>query len=214
MIWAFLASIGCIILVLSIARAGKGSEALNLILAGIMISSLFQAGTSYLKLIADPNNTLPEITYWLMGSLSGITMKEVGFVCLPMLAGFAVLIFLSWKMNLLTIDDEEARTMGVNTRLIRIAVVIASTLLTATSVSVSGIIGWIGLVIPHFCRMIFGCDYRRIIPAAIIMGGAFLLVVDDIARCMATTEVPIGILTAFVGAPIFAYLLMAGGKRS
>lgn len=212
MIWAFLASIGCIILVLSIARAGKGSEALNLILAGIMISSLFQAGTSYLKLIADPNNTLPEITYWLMGSLSGITMKEVGFVCLPMLAGFAVLIFLSWKMNLLTIDDEEARTMGVNTRLIRIAVVIASTLLTAASVSVSGIIGWIGLVIPHIGRRFVGNDCRFLIPASALLGAMFLLLVDDLARNLYSTELPLGIITALIGAPFFIYLMLRRGN--
>ena len=104
--------------------------------------------------------------------------------------------------------------MGINPHRLRFVVVACATLITAAAVSISGIIGWIGLVIPHFCRMIFGCDYRRIIPAAVIMGGAFLLLVDDLARCMATVEVPIGILTAFVGAPIFAYLLMMGGRRS
>ncbi|MDO5846658.1 MAG: iron chelate uptake ABC transporter family permease subunit, partial [Methanocorpusculum sp.] len=128
--------------------------------------------------------------------------------------GALPIFLLRWRMNVLTVGEDEARSMGINTHRLRLIVVICATLITAVAVSISGVIGWIGLVIPHFCRMIFGYDYRRIIPAAIIMGGGFLLLVDDFARSIATIEVPIGILTAFIGAPIFAYLLMMGGRRS
>lgn len=206
--WAFTASMLCLLLVLFIARLGKGSVTLNLILAGIMISSLFQAGTSYLKLIADPNNTLPEITYWLMGSLSGMTMKELGYVWIPITIGMVPIFLVRWQMNLLTIDDMEARTMGVSTSRIRVLVIICSTLLTAAAVSVSGIIGWVGLVIPHIARRISGNDCRYLIPASALLGGSFLLLVDDLARNLYSTELPLGIITAVIGAPFFIWLMI------
>jgi iron complex transport system permease protein len=185
-----------------------------MVLAGILIGSLFSAATSYIKLVADTNDQLPAITYWLMGSLAGATMDDVIFAGLVIAAGLVPLYLLRWRMNVLTLGEDEARSMGINTNLLRLIVIICATLVTAVAVSISGIIGWVGLVIPHFCRMLFGYDYRRIIPAAVIMGAGFLLLVDDFSRTIATTEVPLGILTAFVGAPIFAYLLMMGGKRS
>ena len=164
--------------------------------------------------MADTEDQLPEITYWLMGSLAGAEIGDAIFAGVLIIAGIIPIFLLRWRMNVLTLGEDEAKSMGINPHRLRFVVVACATLITAAAVSISGIIGWIGLVIPHFCRMIFGCDYRRIIPAAVIMGGAFLLLVDDLARCMATVEVPIGILTAFVGAPIFAYLLMMGGRRS
>ncbi|HJK77879.1 MAG TPA: iron ABC transporter permease [Methanocorpusculum sp.] len=197
-----------------ISRLTKGSATLSMVLAGILIGSLFSAATSYIKLVADTNDQLPAITYWLMGSLAGATMDDVIFAGIVIALGLAPLYLLRWRMNVLTLGEDEARSMGVNTNLLRLVVIICATLVTAVAVSISGLIGWVGLVIPHFCRMIFGYDYRRIIPAAIIMGAGFLLLVDDFSRTIATTEVPLGILTAFVGAPIFAYLLMMGGKRS
>ena len=206
--WAFGASLFCVMLVLGIARICRGSQMLNLILAGIMAGSLFQAATSYLKLIADPHNTLPEITYWLMGSLSGITPKELGFVWIPVLAGMLPIFILRWKMNLLTINDDEAKTMGVNTRRIRVIVILSSTLLTAAAVSVSGVIGWVGLVIPHLSRRFIGSDCRHLIPSSALMGGSFLLLVDDVARNLYSTELPLGIITALIGAPFFVYLMI------
>ena len=191
----------------------RTNQTVALILAGMMISSLFSAATSYVKLIADTQQQLPAITYWLMGSLSSIKPRDVLFLVLPVALGLVPLLVLSWRMNLLTLGDEEARSMGVNTRLLRLAVIVCATLLTAASVAVSGMIGWIGLVIPHFCRMLFGYDYRRLLPAAALFGAAFLVVVDDIARLAYTGELPLGILTAFVGAPIFLYLLLTGGGR-
>lgn len=191
----------------------RTNQTVALILAGMMISSLFSAATSYVKLVADTQQQLPAITYWLMGSLSSIRPRDVLFLVLPVALGLIPLLVLSWRMNLLTLGDEEARSMGVNTRLLRLAVIVCATLLTAASVAVSGMIGWIGLVIPHFCRMLFGYDYRRLLPAAALFGAAFLVVVDDIARLAYTGELPLGILTAFVGAPIFLYLLLTGGGR-
>ncbi|MCZ9313229.1 MAG: iron ABC transporter permease [Methanocorpusculum sp.] len=197
-----------------ISRLTRGSATLSMVLAGILIASLFSAATAYIKLVADTNDQLPAITYWLMGSLAGATMDDVIFAGIVIAAGLLPLYLLRWRMNVLTLGEDEARSMGINTNLLRLIVIICATLVTAVAVSISGIIGWVGLVIPHFCRMIFGYDYRRIIPAAVIMGAGFLLLVDDFSRTIATTEVPLGILTAFVGAPIFAYLLMMGGKRS
>ena len=191
----------------------RTNQTVALILAGMMISSLFSAATSYVKLVADTQQQLPAITYWLMGSLSSIKPRDVFFLVLPVALGLIPLLVLRWRMNLLTLGDEEARSMGVNTRLLRLAVIVCATLLTAASVAVSGMIGWIGLVIPHFCRMLFGYDYRRLLPAAALFGAAFLVVVDDIARLAYTGELPLGILTAFVGAPIFLYLLLTGGGR-
>lgn len=195
------------------SRFGKFNEILAMILAGMIISSLFSAGTSFVKLVADTQEQLPAITYWLMGSLSSIRGKDVRFIIIPIAVGALPLIILRWRLNLLTVEDETAKTMGVNTRILRLVVVFCATLLTAASVSVSGMIGWVGLVIPHFARMLFGFDYRRLIPAMALFGAAFLLVVDDIARVATTGELPLGILTSFVGAPIFFYLLVTGKGR-
>ena len=196
-----------------VSRLSKANQAVALILAGMMISSLFSAGTSFVKLVADTQQQLPAITYWLMGSLSSIKDKDVVFLAIPVALGMIPLFFLRWRMNLLTVGEEEAQSMGVNTRRLRGAVIVCATLLTSASVAVSGMIGWVGLVIPHFCRMLFGYDYRRLIPAGALFGASFLLIVDDIARLVTTGELPLGILTAFVGAPLFVYLIVTGGGR-
>ena len=196
-----------------VSRLSRTNQTVALILAGVMISSLFSAGTSCVKLVADTQQQLPAITYWLMGSLSSIKDKDVVFLAIPVALGMIPLFFLRWRMNLLTVGEEEAQSMGVNTRRLRGAVIVCATLLTSASVAVSGMIGWVGLVIPHFCRMLFGYDYRRLIPAGALFGAAFLLAVDDIARLVTTGELPLGILTAFVGAPLFLYLIATGGGR-
>ena len=196
-----------------VSRLSRTNQTVALILAGMMISSLFSAGTSFVKLVADTQQQLPAITYWLMGSLSSIKDKDVLFLSIPVTLGMVPLLVLRWRMNLLTLGEEEAQSMGVNTRRLRGAVIVCATLLTSASVAVSGMIGWVGLVIPHFCRMLFGYDYRRLIPAGALFGAAFLLAVDDIARLVTTGELPLGILTAFVGAPLFVYLIVTGGGR-
>lgn len=211
-VWAFAFSIVTVALVVFISARARGNPVTVVVLAGVMVSSLFSAGVSYAKLVADPNDTLPAITYWLMGSLTGANMTDIRLVIAPMAVGLAVLLALRWRINVLTMGDDEAATMGVNARLVRVLVMVAATLCTASSVAVSGMIGWVGLVIPHLCRMLVGCDYRKLLPASMVMGAGFLLLVDDVSRVISTLEIPIGILTAFVGAPFFLYLITKGRK--
>lgn len=207
MLSAFVAGLACIALVFLCSKVGKGDAVLSLVLSGIVVGALFQAGTSYLKLIADPHNTLPEITYWLMGSLSGASQDDLARIVVPLALGFVSIFVLRWRMNLLTLDDAEARSLGVNTRATRAVVIVSSTLLTAASVSASGVIGWIGLVVPHAARKLVGNDCRSLIPLSAVLGGLFLLAVDNVARTLYTIELPLGILTALVGAPFFIYLM-------
>ena len=204
---AFLSGLLCMGLVMLCTRFSRGSPVLGLILSGIMISSLFQAGTSYIKLIADPHDTLPEITYWMMGSLSGAGVEDLAWLWIPLLLGFVPLFLLRWKINLLTMEEEQARALGISTRRLRGVVIVCATLLVAASVSVSGIIGWVGLVVPHMARKLVGSDCRVLLPASFLLGGGLLLLVDDLARTLYTTELPLGILTAVIGAPFFLYLL-------
>ena len=187
-LFAFGFSLFTVLLVLLISSRARGNHMMVVVLAGVMVSSLFQAGVSYAKLVADPTDELADITYWLMGSLTGANMRDIAMVFPIMLVGCATLFALRWRINILTMGDDEAATMGVN-------------------VCVTGMIGWVGLVIPHLCRMLVGADYRRLIPASMLMGASFLLIVDDVARLATTAEIPIGILTAFVGAPFFLYLI-------
>lgn len=209
---AFAASLITVLLVFLLAQRAPGHRVVNLILGGIMIGSLFTAATSYVKLVADPTNQLPAITYWLMGSLSGAKLSELGFAAVPMALGCIPLLLIRWRINLLTLGDEEAQTLGVNTNLLRLAVILCATLVTAASIAVSGMIGWVGLVIPHFARKLVGSNYRYLMPASMLLGAAFLLVVDNVSRNLLAVEIPIGILTAFVGAPFFIYLLMRREK--
>ena len=213
-VFAFLASLLSVALVYLVGNHTRGNRVVNLLLAGIMVGSLFSACTSYIKLVADPTNQLPQITYWLMGSLSGTRMGTVRFAAVCMAVGLAPLLLLRWRMNLLTLSPDEARAMGVHTDRLRLAVILSSTVLTAAAVSVSGMIGWVGLVIPHLSRRIVGSDCRRLMPMSCLFGATFLLLVDNMARCLTATEIPIGILTAFVGAPFFIYLMVKGGGRS
>lgn len=210
---AFLFAIGAVMLVLLIGTRAKGNHLLIVVLAGVMVSSLFSAGVSYTKLIADPTDQLQAITYWLMGSLTGARWSDMAMAAVPISAGLITLFALRWRINVLTMGDDEASTMGVNARRVRLFVILAATLVTAASVAISGMIGWVGLVIPHFARMIVGCDYRKLLPASMLMGSSFLLIVDDVARLVASSEIPIGILTAFIGAPFFLYLITRKKQR-
>ena len=200
-----------VLLAYLISRKSRLEEALSMVLAGMMISSLFTAGTSFIKLVADTDNQLPAITYWLMGSLTSVRAQDVRFAALPILIGLIPLLLLRWRINLLTLSDAEARSMGVDTRRLRLVVIVCATLMTAASVAISGMIGWVGLVIPHFCRILFGYDYRRLLPGCVMLGASFLMLVDTLARTLTTSEIPLGILTSFVGAPVFLYLILKGG---
>lgn len=205
---AFLFGLLTVGIVFLIGQAAPGKRVVNLILAGIMVSSLFSSLTSFLKLVADPSNQLPAITYWLMGSLSGAKLREVLFLLFPMALGLIPLFLLRWRLNLLTLGDDEARSLGVNTDRLRWLTVLCATLLTAAAISVSGMIGWVGLIVPHLCRRLVGNDHRALLPASAVTGAAFLLLVDNVSRCLTASEIPIGILTAFIGAPFFLVLLL------
>ena len=194
-------------LVMLVARRAPGARLINLILAGIMLSSLFSAGTSYIKLVADPSNQLPQITYWLMGSLSGTRLGDIPLAFLPMAVGLVPLFLLRWQLNLLSLGESEAKALGVNTGRVRLILLLSATLVTAASVSFSGMIGWVGLVVPHLCRKVLGSDHRYLMPGSFLCGAAFLLLVDDVSRNLLPVEIPIGILTALVGAPFFLYLI-------
>jgi len=186
----------------------SGDIMLILVLGGMLVGTIFTSLVSLIKVVADPYEKLPAITYWLMGSLSSIQMNDIFMVIIPMGVGIIPLWLLRWKLNLLAFGDEEAQSMGVNTDRLRLVVIISATLLTASAVSISGMIGWVGLVIPHFARSLTGPNYQNLLPVSVFVGGSFLLVVDTLARSLMSMEIPLGILTSLIGAPFFIYLLV------
>jgi iron complex transport system permease protein len=185
---------------------------LSLVLTGIVIGTLLGSGIALLKYLADPYNQLPAITYWLLGSLAAVNPSDLGAVTLVVAAGLVPMLLLRWRMNLLALPDDEARALGVNTARLRLVVVTAATLMTAAAVAVSGIIGWIGLLIPHAARLLVGPDFGRLLPLSMLLGAAFLLAVDTLCRTLASIEVPPGVLTAILGTPFFLWLFAASRR--
>lgn len=209
---AFLLGLITVALVYYVARkSSSGMRRLTLLLAGMMISALFSAGTSAIKLLADPNDQLPAITYWLMGSLSGHRWKDFALFLPAVLLGLLPLFLLRWRLNLLSLSDEETRSMGSDPDGLRFLALLSATLLTAAAVSVSGMIGWVGLLVPHLSRKIVGNDTKKLLPASLLLGASFLVLMDTLARNLLMEEIPIGLLTAFLGAPLF--LLLLTGKE-
>ncbi|MFO1013283.1 MAG: iron ABC transporter permease [Caulobacteraceae bacterium] len=205
---AFGGGIGAVALVYAVGSLVKARDpALVLVLAGVAVGAFIGALVSLLKVLADPYNQLPAITYWLLGSLSAVTVGDVVSVLPAMVLGLIPLIALRWRMNVMSLEDEEARALGVNTRLLRGVFLASATLLTAAAVSITGVIGWVGLLIPHVARMLVGPDFRRLLPAALMLGGGYLVGVDMLARSLGAMEIPLGVLTAAIGAPYFLYLL-------
>lgn len=190
-----------------LSRIHKTTPILMLILSGVIVSAFFSALISLIKYIADPYEKLPEITFWLMGSLSTATMKDVLMILLPMIFCSSGLIFLGWRINILSMGDEEARSLGINTELLKGMIIVFATILTAAAVCVSGIIGWVGLIIPHVSRMIVGPDHRVLLPASLAIGAIYLTLIDNLSRSIYSAEIPLGILTAIIGLPFFAYLI-------
>jgi iron complex transport system permease protein len=179
---------------------------LALVLTGVVIGTLLGSAIALLKYLADPYNQLPAITFWLLGSLASIAPKDL-LVAVPLaLAGLVPMLLLRWRMNLLALPDDEARALGVDTRRLRMLVVACATLMTASVVAISGIIGWVGLLIPHAARLLVGPDFGRLLPLAMLMGAAFMLAVDTLCRTLAPIEVPPGVLTALIGTPFFLWL--------
>ncbi len=204
---AFVFGLLAVVVTFYISRVYKESNTLVLVLSGIIVGALFTALISLIKYVADPFDTLPAIVFWLMGSLASVSNKELSVVILPMSLGIIVLLLIRWKINILSMGEKEAKAMGVNTNRLMAVIIVCSTMITASAVCISGIIGWVGLVIPHFSRMIVGPDHKALLPASLLLGALYLLAIDDCARMLISTEIPLRILTAIVGAPFFAFLL-------
>jgi iron complex transport system permease protein len=206
-----LAAVACVYAIGSALHARD--PILVLVLTGVVVGALFGAGVGLVKYLADPYNQLPAMTFWLLGSLAATTAGDLLPLLGPVVLGSVVLIALRWRMNVMSLPEEEARTLGVATGTLRAAIVAAATLVTSASVAASGVIGWVGLVVPHLGRALVGPDFARLLPASALLGGGYLLLIDTLARSMAAVEVPLGILTAVIGTPFFIWLL-AGMQRT
>ena len=201
-------------IVYAVSRVRGGTNMVMIILGGMVVSSLFSALVSMIKYVADPQDVLPAITFWLMGSLSATNFQTLLLGAPFILAGTAMIFALRWRLNVLSLNEDEAHTLGVNVKLLRVLVILASTMITASVVSMCGLIGGVGLLIPHISRMLFGNDNRRVIPASIGLGAIFMLLIDTLARTVSASEIPVSILTAVIGAPVFIILLRkTGGLR-
>ena len=187
------------------AKLGRGMS--SVVLSGIMISSLFSALVSLVKFVANSETQLPAITYFLMGSLNGAGFKTLFPGIIIIAAGIFVLLIIRWRLNILVLSDEEAQSTGINLKTTRIITVICSTAVTAACIAMCGQVGWVGLIIPHICRMKFGSNHLKIVPASISLGAAFLIITDTVSRSVSVSEIPISVLTAIIGAPFFIFLL-------
>ena len=207
---AFIFGIIAVSITYGISKAYKAGGILLLVLSGTAVSAFFNALISGTKFMADPYDKLPQITYWLMGSLSAVNFDKLAMIIIPMLIGMIVILVLRWHLNVLAMGDEEAQSLGLDAGKLRLIIIVACTLVTSAAVSISGIIGWVGLVVPHMTRIIVGPDHKILLPASISIGASFLLLIDNISRTFISIEIPIGILTAIVGVPLFLYLLRRG----
>lgn len=185
---------------------------LTLVLVGIALGTVCGAGISLIKTLADPYTQLPSITFWLLGGLSTVTRADLELCAPIILLGMLPLLLLRWRMNLLTLADDEARALGINVTRLRMGLIVCATLMTASAVAVAGVIGWVGLVVPHIGRLLTGNNHQRLLPVAMSIGAILLLLTDTLARALSATEIPLGILTAFIGAPFFLLLLLRGGR--
>ncbi len=195
------------VILTSLAGMGRQNSPGTAVLAGIMISSLFSGLVSLVKFAADSDTQLPAITYWLMGSLNGAGYKSLALGAPLIIAGILVLYVLRWRMNILPLSDDEARSSGTNIKLLRTITVLCATVITASCVSMCGQVGWVGLLVPHICRMKLGSNHKVLLPASISIGAAFMVIVDTAARSLTAAEIPVSVLTAIIGAPFFIYLM-------
>lgn len=200
-----LAAVSAVMLTAAMLR--QHDRILVLVLGGIVIGTLFGSGVALLKVLADPYNQLPAITFWLLGSLAGVSLDELWSVAPAFLLGALPLLLLHWRLNVMTLGEEEARALGVETGRLRGLTVVCATLMTAAVVSVSGIVGWVGLLIPHLARFLVGPSFGRLLPTSALLGAAFLLLVDTAARSLGRLEIPLGVLTAIIGTPVFIWVL-------
>lgn len=208
---SFIFGIAAVVLTVISGNTTRSKGMHGVVLAGIMIGSLFSALISLVKYVADTENELPAITYWLMGSLDSASYKTLLFGAPITIAGILILFLIRWRMNLLPLSEEEAISAGVNIKLLRMVVILCATMITASCVSMCGQVGWVGLLVPHMCRMKFGSNYKTLIPYSVLIGSAFLVAVDTAARSMSAAPLPISILTAIIGAPFFIVLMRKSG---
>jgi len=206
-IFAFGFALLAVFLSYMIGQVYNTTPTIMLVLGGVIVSSVFSSLISFTKYVADPFQELPSIVFWLMGSLASADYQDIMVAGVPMLAGVIGLLGIRWRINVLSMGDKEAHTLGVNLKLDKAIVILAATLATAGAVCVSGIIGWVGLIIPHISRMLVGNDNRLLIPSSMALGACFLVLVDDVGRVITGSEIPLGILTALIGAPFFVWLL-------
>ena len=191
------------------AKIGRsGNLILVFVLTGILVSTVFQALISLVKYTADPYEKLPAITFWLMGSLSTASKNDILIILVPFLLGIVPLFLMRWRLNILSLGDDDVKCLGIDVRNLRLIVIGCSTLLTASCVSVAGIIGWVGLIVPHIARMLVGSNFIALLPGSALIGATYLLLIDDAARGIFKAEIPLSILTALIGAPYFIYLLV------
>lgn len=205
---SFLGGVLALAIVLAVARLAPGASLLVLVLAGTVVGAMFNAFVSFLTYVADPDGELPSIVFWLMGSLAGADLTKVSIAFVPAAIGAVVVMLLRWRMNILALGDEDAHSLGVNPRGTRVLLLAVVALMVAGSVAVGGVIGWVGLVIPHLARMIVGRDNRWVIPGSALLGAAYLTLIDTLSRTISSAELPLGILTAVIGAPFFVVLLI------
>ena len=212
---AFGGGLAAVAIVVAIAgRVGDRDPLLTLILTGVVVGSLFGAGIALLKFVADPYNQLPAITFWLLGSFSGVSAADLSVACVPLAIGLVPLVLLRSRIDLLALSEDEARSLGANVRALRGAVIAFGTLATAAAVAVAGTIGWVGLLVPHAARLLVGAPFARVFPLSLVLGAGFMLAVDTACRSAFAVEIPPGVATAFVGAPVFIALLAAAFRRS
>lgn len=206
-IFSFAGGIAAVAIALLIPAALRNRSHIMLVLSGVIVGAAMSSVLGFLKYVADPDTQLASITYWTMGSFSYIRLDDV-FAVLPLMAFPAiVLCVLGWRIDVLSMGSDEARAMGIDVSLLRTVCILSATLVTASSVCIAGTIGWIGLVIPHFARFLAGPDHRRMLPAAMLLGGIFMLAVDTLTRVIGVTEMPVSILTGVIGAPLYAMFL-------
>jgi iron complex transport system permease protein len=211
---SFAGGLLAVTIVYGVAAAIRGRDTvLVLVLAGVVIAALFGAGVGLLKYLADPYNQLPAITFWLLGSLAAINPGDLWSLLPAVAIGLVPLALLRWRVDVMTLGEEEARALGLDTRPLRLVVIAAATLMTSATVAVGGIIGWVGLVVPHLARLTVGPAFARLLPVSALFGAAFLLAVDTAARTVSSVELPLGVLTAIIGTPVFLWVL-AFGRRS
>ncbi|MEO5692168.1 MAG: iron ABC transporter permease [Usitatibacter sp.] len=196
------------------AWIGGRDPLLTLVLTGVVVGSLFGAGIALVKYVADPYNQLPAITFWLLGSFTGALPRDLPSTLIPIAIGLIPLALLRWRIDVLSLSEDEARSLGLSVGLLRFVVIVCATLVTAAAVSLAGTIGWVGLIIPHAARLLVGAPFARVLPLSLVLGAAFMLAVDTLCRTAFATEVPPGVATAFIGTPVFIALLAISFRRS